>query len=75
MYAAPDPAAARPSLRHCQCRISEMLTILAVLHPVGHPRHGVGCLVSNLVGLGMGANPAGAWDLLFGPWPPWPPRC
>ena len=31
------------------------------------PGLAVGCLVSNLVGLGMGANPAGAWDLLFGP--------
>ena len=44
-----------------------MLTILAVFTPSAIPGLAVGCLVSNLVGLGMGANPAGAWDLLFGP--------
>lgn len=50
-----------------QCRLSEMLTVLAALTPAAVPGLAVGCAVSNIVGLGMGANPAGAWDILFGP--------
>ena len=67
MYAALTLLLPAPSFGIGQCRISEMLTILAVFTPSAIPGLAVGCLVSNLVGLGMGANPAGAWDLLFGP--------
>lgn len=67
MYAALTLLLPAPSFGIVQCRISEMLTILAVFTPSAIPGLAVGCLVSNLVGLGMGANPAGAWDLLFGP--------
>lgn len=55
MYAALTLLLPAPSFGIVQCRISEMLTILAVFTPSAIP------------GLGMGANPAGAWDLLFGP--------
>ncbi len=49
-----------------QVRISEMLTILPAYLPSAVPGLTVGCFLSNLIGLSMGANPAGAWDLLFG---------
>lgn len=50
-----------------QCRLSEALTVLAAFTPAAIPGLIVGCLVSNLAGLTMGANPAGALDLLLGP--------
>ena len=43
-----------------------MLTILPVYTPAAIPGLTVGCFLSNLIGLSSGANPAGAWDLLFG---------
>ena len=49
-----------------QCRVSEALTILAVYHPAGVAGLTVGCALSNLVGLSMGANVAGALDILLG---------
>lgn len=49
-----------------QCRLSEALTILPVFTPAAIPGLIVGCLVSNTVGLSMGANVAGAWDILIG---------
>lgn len=49
-----------------QVRLSETLTILPVYMPAAIPGLTVGCFLSNLIGLSMGANPAGAWDLLFG---------
>lgn len=49
-----------------QCRLSEALTILPVLTPAAVPGLIVGCLVSNAVGLAMGANVAGALDILLG---------
>lgn len=49
-----------------QCRISEALTILAAFTPAAVPGLTIGCVVSNLVGLSMGANPAGALDVLLG---------
>lgn len=67
MYAALTLLLPAPSFGIVQCRISEMLTVLAVFTPAAIPGLAVGCVVSNLVGLGMGANPAGAWDILFGP--------
>ena len=49
-----------------QFRVSEAFTILPVFTPAAIPGLAIGCLVSNLFGLMGGANPAGAWDLLFG---------
>ena len=49
-----------------QCRLSEALTILAAYHPAGVAGLTVGCALSNLVGLSMGANVAGALDILLG---------
>lgn len=49
-----------------QCRLSEALTILPVYMPAAIPGLTVGCFLSNLIGLFTGANPTGAWDLLFG---------
>ncbi len=49
-----------------QCRFSEALTILPVFTPAAIPGLIVGCVLSNTFGLAMGANVAGAWDILFG---------
>ena len=49
-----------------QCRVSEALTILAVYHPAGVAGLTVGCALSNFIGLTMGANTAGALDILIG---------
>ena len=49
-----------------QCRVSEALTILAVYHPAAVAGLTVGCALSNFVGLAMGANTAGALDILLG---------
>lgn len=67
MYAALTLLLPALSFGIVQCRISEMLTVLAAFTPSAIPGLAVGCAVSNLVGLGTGANPAGAWDLLLGP--------
>ena len=49
-----------------QCRLSESLTILAAYHPAAVVGLTVGCAISNMVGLTMGANTAGALDILLG---------
>ena len=49
-----------------QCRVSEALTILAAYHPAGVAGLTLGCAISNMVGLSMGANTAGALDILLG---------
>jgi uncharacterized membrane protein len=49
-----------------QLRLSEILTILPVYTGAAVPGLTVGCFLSNLIGMASGANPAGAWDLLFG---------
>lgn len=49
-----------------QCRVSEALTILAAYHPAAVSGLTVGCALSNFVGLAMGANVAGALDILLG---------
>ncbi len=43
-----------------ECRLSEALTMLAVLFPEAIPGLAVGCLVSNLL------SPVGALDIIFG---------
>jgi len=50
-----------------QCRVSEALTILAAYTPAALPGLTVGCAISNVIGIGLGANPAGALDVLLGP--------
>lgn len=47
-----------------QVRPSELLTILPVLTPAAIPGLTIGCALSNAVCIA--ANPAGAWDILFG---------
>ena len=49
-----------------QLRLSELLTILPVFTPAAIPGLTLGCLFSNTIGLSMGTNLAGAWDLVFG---------
>ena len=49
-----------------QCRLSEALTILPVYTAAAVPGLTLGCFLSNLIGLLMGVNAAGAWDLLLG---------
>jgi len=43
-----------------QFRISEALTVLAVLSPAAIPGLTVGCIIGNL------ASPFGIWDIVFG---------
>ncbi len=49
-----------------QCRVAEAMTILAAYTPAAIPGLTVGCILSNVVGLSMGANVAGALDILLG---------
>ena len=50
-----------------QCRVSEVLTVLAAYTPAAVPGLTIGCAVSNLIGIAMGSNIAGALDVLLGP--------
>ncbi len=52
------------SFGNLQVRVAEALTILPVLTPAAVPGLAVGCAISNA--LCIAANPAGAWDILFG---------
>jgi uncharacterized membrane protein len=47
-------------------RISEALTLLPVITPVGVFGVTVGCLLTNAAGVALGANILGAADILFG---------
>ena len=67
MYTALTLCLAPISFGLVQCRLSEALTVLAAYTPAAIPGLTVGCLLSNLAGLSMGANVAGALDLLLGP--------
>jgi uncharacterized membrane protein len=49
-----------------QCRVAELLTVLAVYTPAAVPGLTVGCALSNVIGLTMGSNIAGALDILLG---------
>lgn len=49
-----------------QVRLSEALTILPVFSASAIPGLTVGCFLSNLIGLFMGANILGPLDILFG---------
>ncbi|MBE6763162.1 MAG: QueT transporter family protein [Ruminococcaceae bacterium] len=49
-----------------QIRFSEMLTVLPVLTADAVPGLALGCAIANAVGMAMGANIAGGWDILVG---------
>ena len=49
-----------------QLRFSELLTILPVITPTAIPGLTLGCALANAIGMAMGANLAGAWDILIG---------
>ncbi len=49
-----------------QFRLSEILTVLPAFTVAAVPGLTVGCLLANGFGLALGANLAGAWDLLVG---------
>lgn len=67
LYAALTLLLAPLSFGPVQCRAAEALTILAAYTPAAIPGLTVGCVLSNLAGLSMGANTAGALDVLLGP--------
>ena len=66
LYAALTLVLAPLSFGPVQCRVAEALTLLAAYTPAAIPGLTVGCVISNLVGLTMGANVAGALDILLG---------
>lgn len=49
-----------------QLRFSELLTILPVFTETAIPGLTLGCALANAIGMAMGANLAGAWDILIG---------
>lgn len=67
LYAALTVGLAPVSFGLVQCRVAEALTVLAAFTPAAVPGLTIGCFLANLVGLSMGANVAGALDLLLGP--------
>ena len=66
LYTALTVALAPLSFGIVQCRVAEALTVLAVYSPAAATGLTVGCALSNLIGLSMGANMAGALDILLG---------
>jgi len=66
MYTALTLAIPTASYGLAQFRVAEALTILPVFTVSAIPGLAVGCMVSNIGGLAMGVNLAGAWDILFG---------
>ena len=67
MYTALTLCVAPLSYGMVQCRLAEALTVLAAFTPAAISGLTVGCALSNLIGLSMGANIAGAVDVLVGP--------
>ena len=67
MYIALTLCVAPLSYGMVQCRLAEALTVLAAFTPAAIPGLTVGCALSNLIGLSMGANIAGGVDVLVGP--------
>lgn len=66
LYCAVTLIAAPSSFGPIQFRISEVFTILPVFSLAAVPGLTAGCLLSNLVGFMIGANPIGLIDALFG---------
>lgn len=66
LYTALTVALAPLSFGTVQCRVAEAFTVLAAYSPAACTGLTVGCALSNLIGLTMGANTAGALDILLG---------
>lgn len=64
VYAALTLLLAPLSFGQMQIRVSEMLTILPILTPAAVPGLTIGCLISNIAGVSMGATTM--YDILFG---------
>jgi uncharacterized membrane protein len=66
MYTALTLVVPAASFGLVQFRIAETLTILPVFTYTAIPGLTIGCVIANIAGLAMGANLAGAWDIVFG---------
>lgn len=66
LYAALSLCLAPLSFGPLQIRVAEALTLLPVYTPSAVAGLTLGCALTNGVGLALGANIAGAWDILFG---------
>ena len=66
MYVALSLCLAPLSFGPVQCRVAEALTLLPLITPAAIPGLAVGCVITNSIGLAMGANIAGAADILLG---------
>ncbi len=66
LYCAVTLIAAPSSFGPVQFRISEVFTVLPAFSLAAVPGLTVGCLLSNLIGFMIGANPIGLIDALFG---------
>lgn len=66
MYVALSLCLAPLSFGPVQCRVAEALTLLPLITPAAIPGLAVGCAITNSIGLAMGANIAGAADILLG---------
>lgn len=67
MYTALTLVIPAASFGMSQFRVAEILTILPIFTVSAIPGLTVGCMISNIIGLSIGANLAGTWDILFGP--------
>lgn len=66
LYTALSVALAPISFGPIQCRIAEALTVLPIFNPLTIWGLTLGCAITNLVGVAMGANILGAADILIG---------
>ena len=66
LYTALTLTLAPISFAAVQCRVAEALTVLAVVTPAAIPGLTVGCVVSNLVGISLGASIIGLPDVVVG---------
>lgn len=66
LYTALSLCLAPLSFGPLQIRVAEALTLLPVYTPAAVAGLTLGCALTNGIGLAMGANIAGAWDILFG---------
>lgn len=65
-YVALGVALAPLSFGAIQVRLAEVLTLLPLFTPFAAAGVTVGCLITNIIGLAMGANIIGVYDILFG---------
>lgn len=54
------------SFGQVQYRVSEMLTVLPAFSNIAIPGLSIGCVLANLIGFIIGANPVGIVDAVFG---------